>query len=102
MSMIPIFGWTLGLTEVICLVMVPGLSVDYVAHMAEAYNGEKLDDREHRVIHMLEAMGVSVISGCISTLLAAICLFTCNVVFFQKFGSFIFMTIIFSVLFALF
>eukprot|EP00971_Amphidinium_carterae_P240265 4770079-Amphidinium_carterae.1 len=36
---------------------VSGLSVDYVAHMAESYIHAKFDDREHRVIAMLEHSG---------------------------------------------
>eukprot|EP00747_Dinoflagellata_sp_TGD_P063515 gnl/TRDRNA2_/TRDRNA2_153488_c0_seq1.p1 gnl/TRDRNA2_/TRDRNA2_153488_c0~~gnl/TRDRNA2_/TRDRNA2_153488_c0_seq1.p1 ORF type:complete len:658 (+),score=89.13 gnl/TRDRNA2_/TRDRNA2_153488_c0_seq1:156-1976(+) len=102
MSMVPLNGWELGMVENICLVMVPGLSVDYVAHMAEAYNGVKYNDREHRVVHMLEHSAVSVVSGSISTLLAAGCLFLCDVTFFTKFGAFVLFTIIFSLSWALF
>lgn len=101
MSIVPINGWELGMVENICLVMVPGLSVDYVAHMAEAYNGAKYKDREHRVVHMLEHSGVSVVSGSISTLLAAGCLFLCKITFFTKFGTFVLCTIIFSLSWAL-
>jgi len=97
-----LLGWELGMIENITLVMVPGLSVDYVAHLAEAYNQAKYDDREHRVIHALEHSGVSIISGACSTLLAALCLVTCKITFFVKFGTLLAFTIIFSLLFSLF
>lgn len=102
MAMIPILGWELGMVENIVLVMVPGLSVDFTAHLAEAYNGAKYDDREHRVIHALEHSGVSIISGAISTMLAAMCLLLCGIQFFFKFGVMILCTIAFAVIFSLF
>jgi len=101
MAMIPIQGWELGIVENIALVMVPGLSVDYVAHLAESYIHAKFDDREHRVIAMLGHSGVSVISGSISTLLAGGCLLLCQIVFFPKFGTILIFTIAFSMLWAL-
>jgi len=102
MAMIPVFGWELGMVENIVLVMVPGLSVDFTAHLAEAYNGAKYDDREHRVIHALEHSGVSIISGAISTMLAALCLLLCGIQFFYKFGILILFTVGYAVLFSLF
>jgi len=102
MAMIPVFGWELGMVENIVLVMVPGLSVDFTAHLAEAYNGAKYDDREHRVIHALEHSGVSIISGAISTMLAAVCLLLCGIQFFYKFGIMILFTVGYAVLFSLF
>lgn len=66
----------------ISFVMVPGMAVDYVAHLADAY----LDDPEHgdkwtesrrarRMKRMLGEVGVSVISGACSTLGATFFLF---------------------------
>jgi len=102
MAIVPLQGWELGIVENIALVMVPGLSVDYVAHMAESYIHAKFDEREHRVIAMLEHSGVSVISGSISTVLAGTCLLMCEIVFFPKFGTILICTIAFSLLWALF
>jgi len=102
MAMIPIMGWELGMVECIVLVMVPGLSVDFTAHLAEAYSQAKYDDREHRVVHSLEHSGVSIVSGAVSTCLAGLCLTFCDIVFFVKFGTLILCTIIYAVLFSLF
>lgn len=102
LGMVPVMGWELGVSQVIGLIMVPGLSVDFTAHLAEAYMGAKYDDREHRVIHCLEHSGVSVVSGAVSTLLASGCLLFCNIRFFKTFGTMIFITIIFAISFSVF
>ena len=41
--------------------MVPGMAVDYVAHMAEGYLECELPDRKDRVKHMLTEVGISVL-----------------------------------------
>eukprot|EP00930_Biecheleria_cincta_P102937 TRINITY_DN9479_c0_g4_i1.p1 TRINITY_DN9479_c0_g4~~TRINITY_DN9479_c0_g4_i1.p1 ORF type:complete len:1108 (+),score=159.52 TRINITY_DN9479_c0_g4_i1:3-3326(+) len=102
LGMVPVMGWELGVSQVIGLIMVPGLSVDFTAHLAEAYMGAKYDDREHRVIHALEHSGVSVVSGAVSTLLASGCLLFCTISFFKTFGTMIFITIIFAIVFSVF
>mmetsp|Transcript_7171 Transcript_7171/g.18574 ORF Transcript_7171/g.18574 Transcript_7171/m.18574 type:complete len:1510 (-) Transcript_7171:264-4793(-) len=94
-------GWKLGLLESINLVMVPGLSVDYVAHLAEAYVRSVHKTRAGRVRDMLTQVGVSVISGAISTLGATFFLFFPQITFFAKFGQFIFATILFSLFISL-
>eukprot|EP01063_Lacrimia_lanifica_P008424 TRINITY_DN1545_c0_g2_i1.p1 TRINITY_DN1545_c0_g2~~TRINITY_DN1545_c0_g2_i1.p1 ORF type:complete len:1138 (+),score=349.38 TRINITY_DN1545_c0_g2_i1:40-3453(+) len=95
-------GWKLGILESICFVMVPGMSVDYVAHLAEAYNHSPATNRHERVRDMLTKVGVSVLSGAFSTLGATLFLFFPTIVFFVKFGTFIFVTIVASLLFSLF
>mmetsp|Transcript_56988 Transcript_56988/g.121076 ORF Transcript_56988/g.121076 Transcript_56988/m.121076 type:complete len:1127 (+) Transcript_56988:65-3445(+) len=101
MAIIPMMGWTLGMIECIALVMVPGLSVDFTAHLAESYNQAHYDNREHRVIHALEHSGISIVSGSMSTSLAALCLLNCKIVFFQRFGILLLFTIGFAVVFSL-
>lgn len=94
-------GWKLGILESINLVMVPGLSVDYVAHLAEAYVRSVHKTRAGRTRDMLTQVGVSVISGALSTLGATFFLFFPQISFFAKFGQFIFATILFSLFFSL-
>jgi len=94
-------GWKLGIMESICFVMVPGLSVDYVAHLAEGYMHSHKPDRQGRTRDMLVNVGVSIVSGSVSTLGASVFLFFPTIVFFNKFGIFIFMTIIFALVFSL-
>mmetsp|Transcript_35647 Transcript_35647/g.92927 ORF Transcript_35647/g.92927 Transcript_35647/m.92927 type:complete len:609 (-) Transcript_35647:346-2172(-) len=89
-------GWKLGILESINFVMVPGLSVDYVAHFAEAYVRSAHATRAGRVKDMMTEVGVSVLSGAISTLGATFFLFFPEITFFAKFGTFIFVTILFS------
>lgn len=102
MAMIPILGWELGIVENICLVMVPGLSVDFTAHLAESYNQAKYDNREARVVHALEHSGASIVSGSVSTCLAGLCLVMCKITFFVRFGTLLLCTVAFAVLFSLF
>eukprot|EP00164_Ancoracysta_twista_P004580 GFYU01006182.1.p1 GENE.GFYU01006182.1~~GFYU01006182.1.p1 ORF type:complete len:1128 (-),score=371.69 GFYU01006182.1:28-3294(-) len=94
-------GWKLGVVEAICYVMVPGMSVDFVAHLAEAYIDAPSPNRHDRVTTMLTHVGISVISGAVSTLGAAFFLFFATISFFVKFGIFIFFTIFMSLCFAL-
>eukprot|EP01060_Flectonema_neradi_P005178 TRINITY_DN13434_c0_g1_i1.p1 TRINITY_DN13434_c0_g1~~TRINITY_DN13434_c0_g1_i1.p1 ORF type:complete len:934 (+),score=153.99 TRINITY_DN13434_c0_g1_i1:447-3248(+) len=98
---IVLLGWKLGVLESIGLVMVPGLSVDFVAHLAEGYVESHQTERIGRVRDMLGRVAISVVSGAISTLGASIFLFLPTIIFFNKFGIMMFMTIGFSLFWAL-
>merc|ERR1712232_959809 len=50
----------------------------------------------------LSTMGITVLSGALTTLLAAVPLFFCQSIFFKRFGTFVFITIFLSILLALF
>jgi predicted RND superfamily exporter protein len=89
------------LLESLNLVMVVGLSVDYVVHLAEGYCRSKYTDRLNRVQHTLEEVGISVISGAFTTLGAGMFMLFAKILFFTQFGLFIFTTIGLSILFAL-
>lgn len=91
-----LMGWKLGILESIAFVMVPGMSVDFVAHLADGYLESKWTNRGDRVRDMLAHVGISVVSGAFSTLGASLFLFMPTIVFFNKFGTMIFITIIFS------
>ncbi|CAK8996893.1 Protein dispatched homolog 3 (Patched domain-containing protein 2) [Durusdinium trenchii] len=94
---IVISGSKLGMLESINLVMTPGLSVDIVAHLCEAYiTASKATDRASRMQASLHHVGVSVVSGAFSTCGACIFLFFPEIVFFVQFGTFIFVTIALS------
>eukprot|EP01059_Diplonema_ambulator_P010140 TRINITY_DN20128_c0_g1_i2.p1 TRINITY_DN20128_c0_g1~~TRINITY_DN20128_c0_g1_i2.p1 ORF type:complete len:1050 (+),score=167.96 TRINITY_DN20128_c0_g1_i2:157-3150(+) len=101
MGTIVLLGWKLGVLESIGLVMVPGLSVDFVAHLAEAYIDSHYTDREGRLRDMLGRVGISIVSGAISTLGASAFLFFPVIIFFNKFGIMMFMTIGYSLLWSL-
>ena len=94
-------GQTLGFYEAMFLGLTAGLAVDYVVHLAHAYNESGLDDREDKMQHALASMGVSVVSGAITTLMASSMLFACSFNFFTTFGSFIFFVIFWAIAWAL-
>ena len=81
--------------------LVVGLSVDYVVHLAEGYSRSLHKDRHGRVRDMLQEVGISVISGAFTTLGASFFLLFAQILFFTEFGLFMFSTIGLSILFAL-
>ena len=89
------------LLESVNLVLLVGLSVDYVVHLAEAYSRSTRRDRKGRVQDMLAEVGISVLSGAVTTLGSSIFLLAAKILFFVQFGLFMFCTIGFSILFAL-
>jgi hypothetical protein len=94
-------GWSLGTTEAILISILAGFSVDYVVHLAHAFVQAPTDvPLEDRVRQAFSEMGVSVLSGMLTSVLASLPLFACQVVFFVKFGTFLCFTIAFSWLFA--
>ncbi|KAJ9447040.1 Protein dispatched [Diplonema papillatum] len=91
-----LMGWKLGVLESIGFVMVPGLSVDFVAHFADSYIESHEQSRHGRLKDMLATSGVAIASGAFSTLGATLFLFFPQIVFYVKFGTMIFITIGFS------
>ena len=83
------------------MVLVVGLSVDYVVHLAEGYCRSKHKDRLGRTKDMLSEVGISVLSGAITTLGSSALLLIAQIIFFFQFGLFIFCTILFSIVYAL-
>ncbi|CAE7042294.1 disp1 [Symbiodinium natans] len=71
-------NWKTSVSEAIIYVMVIGLSVDYVIHLGDAYLECPDESREDRVQFMVTKMGVSVISGAISSAGAAIFMTFCQ------------------------
>jgi len=94
--------WKLGMLEAIIFVMVIGMSVDYVVHMSDAYLQSVHTDRAGRSRFMLGKMGMSVLSGAVTTLGAAFFMTFAYITFFYKFGLVILFTIAQSLITALF
>lgn len=59
------------------------------------------ETRSERVIMMVEEMGISVLSGALSTLIASFFMFFAPNSFFTKFAAFLFVTIALSCIYAL-
>jgi len=92
-------GWSLGSVESILICILAGFSVDYVVHLAHAYK-EATGDTYHRLRTAFGSMGISVLNGMVTSVGASIPLFFCKVQFFEKFGTFLCLTIAFSWVFA--
>jgi predicted RND superfamily exporter protein len=65
-----------------------GLSVDYVVHLALAFQEAPFASRGRRVRVALAEMGVSVLSGALTSMGASALLFLCTIQFFATFGKF--------------
>ncbi|CAK0791739.1 unnamed protein product [Prorocentrum cordatum] len=106
---LPIFGFALGIFESVGIIVVLGLSVDYTVHIAHSYNeariagsGEnKASERSLRAAHALTEMGISVLCGAITTLLASLFLLPSKFMFYHVFGVFMLTAVVVSTLVAL-
>ena len=94
-----LLGWQLGSIESILIGIIAGFSVDYVVHLAHAYETARGDTAE-RLTAAFGDMGISVLNGMITSVAASIPLFFCQLQFFAKFGTFLCLTIAFSWVFA--
>ena len=82
-------GWNLGIVEALCLIVVGGLSVDYVLHVAIAYAHAPSDaPRDERAKHALSRIGAPLTAGAVTTLSAAISLSLCSFSLLQSLGVF--------------
>lgn len=82
--------------------MVVGLAVDYVVHLAEAYNVSPYIRRQDKTRNMLEKMGLSVLSGAFTTFGAALFMLGAQIQFIYQFGIFVMITVCASMLFSMF
>ena len=99
-------GWGLGIAESIASVIVIGFSVDYVVHLAHMYvdaghRTPPLNTREERVTFALKSMGVTVMSGAITTFGSGFFLVATQLIFFVKFSILIMVTIASSIIIAI-
>lgn len=92
-------GWDLGTVEGILIAIIAGFSVDYVVHLAHAYE-TALGDTYARVTTAFGDLGISVFNGMVTSVVASIPLFFCQLKFFSKFGAFLCITVAFSWIFA--
>ena len=75
--------------------------MDFVAHVAIAFRASTADAPHKRVAQAVEALGVSIVSGAISTASVGACMTQCVMLPFARFGTFLVVSIGFSLLFAL-
>lgn len=101
LGIIRLLGWPLGIAESVGVVIGVGYSFDGVAHVATAYVESKSKTRVDRTQDALTDLGISVLFGSLTTLLAGLMLFPAIIIFFVKFAGLIVSTIILSLLWSL-
>ncbi|KAL1520623.1 hypothetical protein AB1Y20_022197 [Prymnesium parvum] len=96
-------GWSFSFIESMCVTVVAGFSVDFIAHIAIAYTEASTShlSRYNRCDAALRQLGVSILSGASSTALATMTLLCCTMVPFAKFGTFMLINVLFSLAVAL-
>merc|ERR1712038_1858733 len=94
-------GWSFGVLESISVILVIGFSVDYVVHLANSYLESIAETRFERLSFALLTMGVSVVSGAVTTMLAGFMLLFPSFIFFYKMGCTIFSVVLLALLWAL-
>lgn len=67
MAIIVLKGWELGLSESMSLVIVIGLSVDYVVHLSSDFMHSPFKSRNDKMKQAYTDMGVSIMSGTFTT-----------------------------------
>jgi predicted RND superfamily exporter protein len=103
-----VMGWDLGVAESIAGIIVIGLAVDYVVHMAHMYVDSAHQDpikyhtRVARFEYAATKMGGTVLAGAITTAGSGAFMWVCTLTFFSKMANLICMTIIFSFAYAIF
>ena len=75
-------GWEMGVSESISVVMLIGLSVDYIVHLAQSYKRSVFSHRSAKTKSAYQEMGVSIFPSTVTTFLAGLALFGGNIVIF--------------------
>jgi len=94
-------GWELVSAESTGVVVCVGFAVDYVVHLAAHFVHSKAKDRNSKVREMLREIGISILSGSVTTMAATATLFVCVLVIFHKFATLVIWTIILSTFYSL-
>lgn len=102
LGIIPYMGWQLGSSESVGVVVCVGFAVDYVVHLASHYVHSTYRNRYDRTKESLREMGISILSGSLTTMLATAVLFLCVIITFYKFAIFVISTIVFAIFYSLF
>jgi hypothetical protein len=99
-GMMALAGWKISMLESICMIVVVGMAVDYTVHLMHSYNESKALSRFRKAQTALTEMGVSVVSGALTTFAASVPLLFADFKFFKSFGTFIAMITFASILWA--
>jgi hypothetical protein len=97
-----LWGVNLDSISMINLIMCIGFSVDYTAHICYAYMSSKGSTPEERVKESLYALGLPIIQGASSTILAVISLVLAGSYIFLVFFKMVFLVVFFGAMHGLF
>ena len=89
-------GWEIGISESISMVILIGFSVDYVVHLSGDYMHSAHQSRNDKIQQAYMEMGVSILSGSITTFGSGVFLFGGKIILFNKFAVLVTCTITFS------
>ena len=81
-------GYDMSLNECCVILVAAGMSVDYLLHMSHSFNHAK-GTKEERVRQALKEMGISVLSGAITTMSAALSLCFCVFYIYSRLGVYL-------------
>jgi hypothetical protein len=95
-AVVPLSGWQLGSAESVGCVVCVGFAVDYVVHLGGHYAHSKYRDREARIREALREMGVSILSGSVTTVLSVLILPVAVIMVFTKFAILVIATVTLS------
>lgn len=87
-------GQKMGVYQSLALVMLVGFSVDYVLHLGTDFMHSPAETREDKMRQSYKEMGVSILSGSITTIGCGFWLLFAQVIMFKIFGFVIVLTII--------
>lgn len=81
--------------------MLIGFSVDYVLHLSTDYMHSIQLTRSLKMRQAYREMGVSILSGCITTFMSGFFLYFANFIFFETFAFVITLTVLMAFIFAM-
>ena len=97
-TVVVVHGWEFGLSESLGIIMVLCLSVDYIVHVGMDYYKQPMFHRKKKMKQTFKNLGPSVLSGSLTTLGSGAFLFAGQAYIFQKMGTIIVCTVLFSFL----
>mmetsp|Transcript_12091 Transcript_12091/g.24707 ORF Transcript_12091/g.24707 Transcript_12091/m.24707 type:complete len:1010 (+) Transcript_12091:76-3105(+) len=96
--MMILLDWTVDFLGSVCLIVVIGLSIDYTVHLCHSYIHSPEVYNLHRAAHAATEMGVSIVSGAVTSFWASFFLLLCSMTFFKRFGAFMCATVVISLI----
>jgi len=97
-----LLGWHLGVSESFAIVVLVGLSVDYVVHLAADYTHSAHIERSNKMRQAYIEKGASILSGTITSFVAGAFLLLGEIVTFEKFAILLMATVVLSFVIAMF